>query len=98
MPTSKRVLEYGVRAPVFLRKSTGANGSKRFSTNTYRRLVSSLVLSEISERILKYPGNHGRTQSRNPVLQLPANIPFKFKAPGVGDRTLPLRGGEGTAD
>ena len=30
--------EYGVRAPVF-RKSTGANGRKRFSAKTHRKLV-----------------------------------------------------------
>ena len=36
---AKRGLEYGVRALVFYGKSTGANGRKRFPTNTYRNIV-----------------------------------------------------------
>ena len=52
----------------FLRKSTGAKGEQRFSTNTCRKLV--LVLAEISERLRKPPGADGR-MSRSPVLQFP---------------------------
>ena len=54
---AKRVLEYGVRAPGFLRKSTGANERKRFSTNTYRKLVLFLQTSpKISANLREISG------------------------------------------
>ena len=45
------MLEHGVRAPVCLRKSTGANGRNQFSANMYRKLVSFL------RRSPNIPGN-----------------------------------------
>ena len=57
----------------FLRKSTGANGRKRLSTNTYRNNCV-FVLTEISENIRKPPGVNGRMQPRNPVFQFPLSI------------------------
>ena len=54
----KRVLEYGVRAPVFYgRPSTGANRRKRFSTKTYRKLVLFLQKSsKVSGNLREFKG------------------------------------------
>ena len=53
-------LDYRVRDPVFygsLRKSTGANGSKRSSMNTYRKFVLLLQRSpKISGNIKEFTG------------------------------------------
>ena len=45
----------------FLRNCTGANGRKRFSTNTYRNIV--LFLQKSSKNLRKPPGVHGRMYS-----------------------------------
>ena len=53
---TRRVLEHGLRAPV-LRKSAGANGRKRFSTNTYRMCFLFLQRSpNISGNLQEFTG------------------------------------------
>ena len=78
----------------FLRKSTGANGRKRFSTNTGSSFCSCRNL-----RIWKPPGVYGRIQSRNPVLQFPLKVSEKGEVllRGVGTLRYLLILGENSA-
>ena len=66
----KRVLEYGVRAPVFygnLREQTGENGSPRKPTGS--QFCSYRDLPKVSGNLLEF-AIYRIVQSRNPVLQL----------------------------
>ena len=65
-----RWLREDLRTGYGLRFSTEANGRKRFSTNTYRKLILFLLKSpKVSGDLREFTGECN--QSRNPVFQLP---------------------------